>query len=70
MLSVSNPLWTILPKLRFMQFPWRWMLCLGIPFTLFTALGVRRWWVRVALYAAMLVRAGVRLATLPTAVVG
>jgi len=54
MLSISNPLWTNLPKLRFMQFPWRWMLCLGIPFTLFTAVGVRRWWVRVALYAAML----------------
>lgn len=54
MLSISHPLWTILPKLRFMQFPWRWMLCLGVPFTLFTAVGVRRWWVRVALYAAML----------------
>ncbi|MFZ0201291.1 MAG: 6-pyruvoyl-tetrahydropterin synthase-related protein [Candidatus Sulfotelmatobacter sp.] len=54
MLSVSNPLWTILPKLRFMQFPWRWMLCLGVPFTLFTAFGVRKWWARVALYAAML----------------
>jgi hypothetical protein len=54
MLSISNPLWSVLPKLRFMQFPWRWMLCLGIPFTMFTALGVRRWWTRAALYFAML----------------
>jgi len=54
MLSISNPLWNVLPKLRFMQFPWRWMLCLGVPFTLLTALGVRRWWARIALYLAML----------------
>jgi 6-pyruvoyl-tetrahydropterin synthase-like protein len=54
MLSISNPVWNILPKLRFMQFPWRWLLCLGIPFTLLTALGVRRWTSRLALYLAML----------------
>ncbi|MGA8618478.1 MAG: 6-pyruvoyl-tetrahydropterin synthase-related protein [Candidatus Sulfotelmatobacter sp.] len=54
MLSISNPLWEILPKLRFMQFPWRWLLCLGVPFTLLIAIGVRRWTSRVALYLAML----------------
>jgi hypothetical protein len=54
MLSITGPLWNILPKLRFIQFPWRWMLCLAIPFTLLTALGVRRWTARVALYLAML----------------
>jgi hypothetical protein len=54
LLSISNPLWDILPKLRFMQFPWRWLLCLGIPFTLLTAMGVRRWTVRVALCLATL----------------
>jgi len=54
MLSVTAPVWDILPKLRFMQFPWRLLLCLGVPFTLLTALGVRRWALRFAVYAAML----------------
>jgi 6-pyruvoyl-tetrahydropterin synthase related domain len=54
MVSLSNPLWTILPKMRFMQFPWRWTLCLGIPFTLFTVLGIKKWPARAALYLAML----------------
>ena len=54
MLSISNPVWNVLPKLRFMQFPWRWMLCLGISLTMLTTLGVRRWWMRAALYFAML----------------
>jgi len=54
MVSASNVLWMILPKMKFMQFPWRWSLCLGIPFTLFITLGVRRWPARVALYLATL----------------
>ena len=52
MLPISTLLWNILPKLRFMQFPWRWTLCLGVPFTLLVVIGVRRWTLRIALYLA------------------
>jgi hypothetical protein len=54
MLAISNPLWNVLPKLRFVQFPWRFLLCLGVPFTLLTVMGFRRWTARVAVYLAML----------------
>jgi hypothetical protein len=37
-----------------MQFPWRWTLCLGVPFTLFVTFGVRRWQARAAVYLATL----------------
>ena len=43
---VSLALWDILPKLQFMQFPWRWLLCLSVIFTIFVAVGLQRWWMR------------------------
>ena len=54
MVSITNPLWDILPKLRFMQFPWRWLLCLSVPFAFLVTMGVRRWSARIALYVATL----------------
>jgi hypothetical protein len=54
MLRFTNPLWDVLPKLQFMQFPWRLLLCLGVPFTLFMTMGVARWWARIGLYLGML----------------
>jgi hypothetical protein len=47
MFSVSGVLWNYLPKLRFMQFPWRWLLCLSMVLAVFVAVGVRRWWGRL-----------------------
>ena len=51
MLPLSAWLWTILPKMQFMQFPWRWMLCLSMIVSLLVTLGMRRWWLRGAVYA-------------------
>ena len=36
-LSVAAPLWTLLPKLQFLQFPWRWLMVLGLPYSVFLA---------------------------------
>ncbi len=54
MLPMSIVLWDVLPKLRFMQFPWRWMLCMGVPFALVVTLGIRRWLWRTAVYALLI----------------
>jgi hypothetical protein len=54
MLRFTNVLWEVLPKLQFMQFPWRLLLCMGVPFSLFLVMGVKRWWSRIGLYVAML----------------
>ena len=44
MLPISLFAWNLLPKLRFMQFPWRWLLCLSMVFTVFVTVGLRIWW--------------------------
>jgi len=45
-LPFSAPLWRALPKLQFLQFPWRWLAVLGVPYAIFlaaaTPLGTRR----------------------------
>jgi 6-pyruvoyl-tetrahydropterin synthase related domain len=54
MLPISAFLWKVLPKLRFMQFPWRWLLCMSMILTLFVTVGLRRWWQRGAVCALSL----------------
>jgi len=39
-LPVSLPLWNLLPKLRFLQFPWRWLVALEAPMGIFFAASV------------------------------
>ncbi len=56
MFPVSALLWKVLPKMEFMQFPWRWLLCLSVIFSLlvsgaFLMSGPRRWWWRGAVCA-------------------
>jgi uncharacterized membrane protein len=48
-------LWKYLPELRFIQLPWRWLLCLNVAFVLLLTMGIRRWLARALVYAAMLV---------------
>jgi hypothetical protein len=42
MLRPSSLLWQWLPKLRFVQFPWRWMSILAVPFAYFLAAAVAK----------------------------
>ena len=51
MFPVTVMLWKILPKMEFMQFPWRWLLCLSMIFSLLVSVGMRRWWWRAAVCA-------------------
>ena len=55
MVPASLFLWNILPKLQYMQFPWRWLLCLSVVFTLFVTVGLRRWWQRGGVCAVSII---------------
>ena len=39
-LPLSLPVWNLLPKLRFLQFPWRWVLAVEAPMAVFFAAAV------------------------------
>jgi len=59
LLPVSAPAWRWLPELRFVQFPWRWLGILAVPFAIFAAgagAGSRKRWIAWA--AVFLVIAG------------
>jgi uncharacterized membrane protein len=64
MLRVSWIFWAFLPKLRFVQFPWRWMSLLGVPFAVFLGCTMdrRRWgWACAVCVFALLGTTGVVL---------
>jgi hypothetical protein len=48
MMRFTLPLWMHLPELRFVQFPWRWLLCLNVVFAIAVVLASRRTWLRIA----------------------
>jgi hypothetical protein len=60
MLPVSLPVWKALPKLQFLQFPWRWLVAVEAPLGIFVAaaaLGanrLKRWTAMVGFAAAFL----------------
>jgi 6-pyruvoyl-tetrahydropterin synthase-like protein/uncharacterized protein DUF6077 len=47
MFSVSAILWTHLPLLRFLQFPWRWLLCVNVTLVALLTMAWKRWLWRV-----------------------
>ncbi|HTW30903.1 MAG TPA: 6-pyruvoyl-tetrahydropterin synthase-related protein [Candidatus Sulfotelmatobacter sp.] len=55
MFPVTALLWKFLPKLEFMQFPWRWLLCLSLLFSLFVTIALRRWWMRGSVCAVAII---------------
>lgn len=70
LLPVSLPVWNLLPKLRFLQFPWRWLVAVEAPMSIFFAAAVwpkERWRrvivlsVCVSFYAAAMTVAAVSL---------
>jgi hypothetical protein len=52
MFSITRPIWHVLPKIAFMQFPWRWLLCLSMVFCIFVVAVMQRWWIRAAIFLA------------------
>jgi hypothetical protein len=54
MLSITNLLWQHLPKLRFVQLPWRFLLCLNAVLAILLTMATRRWSLRVPAIVALL----------------
>ena len=54
LLPISAAFWKFAPKLRFMQFPWRWLLCLSMILSVVITFGLRRWPARALVCAGAL----------------
>lgn len=64
MLSLSNPLWQHFPKLRFVQLPFRWLLCMNVALAMLLPMAARRWSTRLlasSILLAVVVVAGSRI---------
>ena len=55
MFPVSWPLWKLLPKLAFVQFPWRWLGPFGLVFAFFVAAAPTKRLTQAALWGSMAV---------------
>jgi hypothetical protein len=59
MLPFTLLFWEHLPKLRFVQLPWRWLLCLNVSVAVLLTGAFRRRWQRGVIYFAVLLMLGV-----------
>jgi hypothetical protein len=53
--SLTVWLWEYLPELRYVQLPWRWLLCLNVALALLLTMASRRWLLRALVCLAMFV---------------
>ena len=64
MLSVSNLLWQDSPELRFVQLPFRWLLCMNVALAMLLPMAAKRWSARLAassVLLAVVILAGYRI---------
>lgn len=54
MFSITSLAWQFLPELRFVQLPWRWLLCLNVAFAMLVTVAWRRWLMRTAVWVVIL----------------
>lgn len=55
MFSATNIFWQHLPKLRFVQLPWRWLLCLNAALAVLFTIAVKRWTVRAVVVIILVI---------------
>ncbi len=53
MFPVTSLFWTHLPQLKYVQLPWRWLLCLNVSLAVLTVIAFKGWWTRLLGYAAL-----------------
>ena len=58
MINFTLPLWNHVPVLEYVQFPWRWLLCLNVVLALVVVFALERWWLRVVI-------CGIAIASVP-----
>jgi hypothetical protein len=54
MIKITLPLWNWAPELRYLQFPWRWLLVMNVAVALSITIALRRWWLRLLVFAIAL----------------
>lgn len=54
MIQFTLPLWMHSPELRFVQLPWRWLLCINVALAMAIVLAFQRMWLRILICAIAL----------------